>query len=463
VFLADGELARLDQWAVPRALRGETVGNAEYTLRRKDTGETWIGSYSFAPIRDKQGKIVGSVVTARDITDRKRAEQERLELQRSMLHAQKLESLGVLAGGIAHDFNNLLAGIMGYADLALLGLPDGEPAREDIEVIRKTVRRAADLTRQMLAYSGKGKFLVEAVDLSRVVEESKKILAMSVSKKATVTYNLAADLPAVQADAAQMCQVLMNLVINASEALGERGGTIAVSTSATGRDAADRARMAIGEDLPEGLYVCLEVADTGSGMSKETQQRIFDPFFTTKFTGRGLGLAALDGIVRGHKGAIRLSSELGVGTTFRVFFPASGALIAAPAREPAAASERASGMVLVVDDEELVRTLARRMLESAGLSVLTAGGWREAVRLLGEHPDQVGCVLLDLTMPDLDGAETLRELRRIRADLPVVLSSGCNEEAATEQFAGTEPAGFVQKPYELEVLLAQVRRALRKR
>jgi CheY-like chemotaxis protein len=198
-------------------------------------------------------------------------------------------------------------------------------------------------------------------------------------------------------------------------------------------------------------------------MSKETQQRIFEPFFTTKFTGRGLGLAALDGIVRGHKGAIELSSELGVGTTFRVYFPASGSRHAASVSAPAAAAERASGMVLVVDDEALVRMLARRMLESAGLSVLTADGWREAVRLLGEHRDEVGCVLLDLTMPDLDGAEPLRELRRICADLPAVLSSGYNEEAATEQFAGVELSGFVQKPYESEVLLAEIRRALRKR
>ncbi len=281
-------------------------------------------------------------------------------------------------------------------------------------MIKKAVERAADLTRQMLAYSGKGKFIVEPVDLSRVVEDNKKMLVMSVSKKARVTYNLTDNLPVIQADAAQMCQVVMNLVINASEALGEQGGVIAVSTNAHLCKAKDLVGMGHGEDLPEGLYVCLEVGDTGCGMDQQTLAKIFDPFFTTKFTGRGLGLAAVHGIIRGHKGAIQVSSEPGKGTTFRVLLPASGPPAAAVQSELVATLECRGGTVLVVDDEETVRTLARRMLEHFGFSVLTASGGQEAIRLFREHQHEVSCVLLDLTMPDLDGAETFDELRRIR-------------------------------------------------
>jgi PAS domain S-box-containing protein len=395
-----------------------------------------------------------------DTTDRKRAEEEKLEMERRFLHAQKLESLGILAGGIAHDFNNILAGLLGYADLAMMRLPPAEPAREDIEVIKQAVKRASELTRQMLAYSGKGKFLVEQLDLSQVVEDSKKMVAISVSKKATLTYDLAADLPAIAADAAQVYQVIMNLAINASEALDGQSGTITVATRATLCEAKELARMTLGENLPEGLYVCLEVADAGCGMDEQTLARIFDPFFTTKFTGRGLGLAAVHGIIRGHKGAIEVSSKPGKGTTFRIFLPASGLPIPTAPSEPAAAAGHNHGIVLVVDDEELIRAFARQIIERAGFSVLAAGSGHEAIRMFREHQDAVRCVLLDLTMPDMDGAETFGELRRIRADVRVILASGYSEETAIGQFADGRLAGFVQKPYELETLLAKIRQCM---
>ena len=263
----------------------------------------------------------------------------------------------------------------------------------------------------MLAYSGKGKFIVEPVDLSRVIEDSKKMLAMSVSKKATVTYNLTSNPPVISADAAQMCQVVMNLVINASEALGEHGGVIAVTTNSIHCLVKDLCGMVLGQDLPEGDYVYLEVADTGCGMDEQTLAKIFDPFFTTKFTGRGLGLAGVHGIVQGHKGAIQVSSAPGKGTTFRVLFPAAGFPAPAARSESTAAPVHSSGMILVVDDEDTIRTWAQRMLGHSGFSVLTASGGREAIRLFREHQQEVSCVLLDLTMPDLDGAETFRELR----------------------------------------------------
>ena len=281
---------------------------------------------SAAPIFDEAGHLVGAVLVFQDVTEKRRAEESLRDMERRLLHAQKLGSLGILAGGIAHDFNNILAGIVGYTHLARLHLPPSHPAREDIEVIKKAAQRAANLTQQMRVYCGKAKFVIEAVNLSRVVEESKKLLAMSISKKATLTYRLAADVPTVDADVGRIGQVLMNLVINASEALGEQGGEIAVSTSAVlcpAKPATDTFRDT---GLPEGPYACLEVTDTGRGMDEQTLARIFEPFFTTKSTDRGLGLAVVHGIVQAHQGAIEVSSEPGKGTIFHIFFPASGSV-----------------------------------------------------------------------------------------------------------------------------------------
>ena len=432
------------------AVQTMKLGADDYIV--KDLGGGWL---------DLLPSIIERVLKQRRLVeDKKAAEAALRERERQLWHAQKLESLGILAGGIAHDFNNILAGIMGYADLALRGLPSSEPAREDIEVIKKSVERAADLTRQMLAYSGKGGFVVESVNLSRSVKELSRMLEVSISKKAVLKHNLAPDLPTIQADASQINQVVMNLIINASEALGEEGGVISISTDTVQCNAQDMAGIGFGQDLVEGRYVRLEVADTGCGMDPQTLAKIFDPFFTTKFTGRGLGLAAVQGIVRGHKGAIQVSSKPGKGTTFHVLFPASGPAGPALRSEPATAIGRDSGTILIVDDDETIRVSARRMIESVGFSVLTASGGREAIQVFGKHQHEVRCVLLDLTMPDLDGAETLRELQYIRPDVRVVLSSGYSEEAATERFVGQGLAGFIQKPYQLDNLIAQIQGAL---
>ncbi len=442
--------------------QGSGMLRIEHRIVRPDGSVRWVLARGqvFFSAEGEARRAVRAVGIFSDITDRKRAEQERLEMERRLLHAQKLESIGVLAGGIAHDFNNILAGIMGYAELLKRSLPPSEPAQADIDVIKNSVQRAADLTRQMLAYSGKGKIVVESVDLSRVVEDTKKMLAISVSKKATLTYDLAADLPMIQADASQMYQVVMNLVINASEALGEQGGLIAVSSNAIRYDVKDRVGMILGEDLPEGLCVCLEIADSGCGMDRETVARIFDPFFTTKFTGRGLGLAAVHGIVRGHKGAIQVLSEPGEGTRFRVLFPARGTARSAAGSDSTAGAWHGSGMVLVVDDEEIVRNLANRMIEQAGFSVLTAHDGEEAIRLYRKHRDEIDCVVLDLTMPKMNGEETFRALREIRPDVRVILSSGYPEAEATERFAGHGLAGFIQKPYRFDTLMAKIREAV---
>ena len=405
-----------------------------------------------------------------DITDRKRAEEQRLDLERQVQHAQKLESLGVLAGGIAHDFNNLLMVILGNTDLALDELSPHAPARENIREVEKAAKRAAELSKQMLAYSGKGRFVVEPINLNEFVEEMAHLLEISISKKAVLKYNFADNLPPIDGDATQIRQIIMNLITNASEAIGDESGVIALSTGAMDCDRAyldgvnDVLRAGLDEPLPEGIYTYLEVADTGCGMNAETIQKIFDPFFSTKFTGRGLGMAAVLGIVRGHGGAIKIYSEPGKGTTFKVLFPAgesleNGAVIQ---RRDNSASEawQGRGTVLIADDEETVRAVGKQMLDRMGFEVLMAADGREAVEIFGDHADEIDCVLLDLTMPHMDGEQAFRELRRLRPDVTVILCSGYNEQDATQRFAGKGLAGFVQKPYNMAKLRKQLMEVL---
>ncbi|MCP4654059.1 MAG: response regulator [bacterium] len=400
---------------------------------------------------------------AEKVAERKQAEAERRELEARIRQMQKMESLGVLAGGIAHDFNNLLMGVLGNADLALLRLPPSSPVRNHLTGITQATHRAADLTRQMLAYSGKGKFLVESLDLSCLIEEIDHLIAASVSKKAELDYHLVQNLPAVEADATQIRQVIMNLIANAAEAIGEGSGIISISTGAMDCDRTYLMQSYLDEALPAGTYVYVEVTDTGSGMDEQTRAKIFDPFFTTKFTGRGLGLAAVLGIVRGHRGAINVGSEPQRGTTIRVLFPACRRPAAAPSG-PGLALElpgwRSHGTVLLVDDEETVLKVARDMLGALGFEVLTAEDGRQAVEVFARRADEIRLVLLDMAMPRMDGEEAFREIRRIRPEARVLLSSGYNEQTATNRFAGRGLAGFIQKPYRLAALREKIRNVL---
>jgi two-component system cell cycle sensor histidine kinase/response regulator CckA len=409
------------------------------------------------PIRAEDGEwVLTSIV---DITERKRSEEERRRLEERMRHAQKLESLGVLAGGIAHDFNNLLVSILGNASLAALQLAPEAPARETVRAIEAAAIRSAELTKQLLAYSGRGKFVIEPLDLSQLVAEMSHILGVTIPKKATLRTRLAAGLPAVEADAGQIQQVVMNLITNAAEALGGNPGDIVVSTGEVEADRAYLADSFLDDHLPEGRYVYLEVTDSGCGMDKETQAKIFDPFFTTKFTGRGLGLAAVLGIVRGHGGAIRVYSEPGKGTAFKVLLPASGKV--APQRgDRSEATRKGSGTVLVVDDEAGVRDVASRMLEFAGYRVLTAENGVSGVEMFRAHASEISAVLLDLTMPDISGEEVFRAIRQIRGEAKVIVSTGYSEQETMSLFQGRGLAGFIQKPYEPAKLIEIVSRAL---
>ncbi len=397
-----------------------------------------------------------------EIARREEAERERQQLEAQVLQSQKLESLGLLAGGIAHDFNNILTGVLGYLDLARMELPANSSARELMEEAVKSTHRAADLTKQMLAYSGKGRFFIQPLNLSTVVKESGPLLEISISKKVSLHYNLAPHLPMCEADQTQLGQVLMNLVINASEAMDNQTGAIQITTGSMHCSREYLREAFLDETLPAGNYVYLEVTDTGSGMPEETKAKIFDPFFTTKFTGRGLGLAAVLGIVRGHKGAIKVVSEVGKGTTFRVLFPSTQkANIEVPLVVPTAVT-RGNGTVLVVDDEAVVRSLATNMLHRMGFRVITANDGLEGVDAFRHNADQILFVLLDLLMPNLDGIETLRELRKIRPDVCILFSSGYDEKVATEQLTENGIAGFIQKPYDFDQLSKAVQEALKK-
>ena len=416
-------------------------------------------SYKFRLARGAHPPLIGGF--AIDITESKRAEEERRKLESRVLQTQKIESLGVLAGGIAHDFNNLLTGILGNASLALSELDAASPVRESLQEVIASARCAAELTRQMLAFAGKGSLLIEPIGLGEAIAQMAPLLEISVSKKSVIKYELERDLPRVEADLSQLRQLLMGLVTNASEAMGDQAGLITLSTSRVYCQRAFLDQTQHEGELPEGTYVCLTVSDTGQGMSEEILPKIYEPFFTTRFSGRGLGLAAALGIVRAHRGAIDIASQPGRGTVVKVLLPPCGGAASAPAPPPTSlCAWRTSGTVLVADDEDFVRLSAVRILKRAGLDAVTANDGLEAVDKVRTMQSGLRLVLLDASMPKMGGVEALREIRRICPDLPVVLSSGYSEQEVTEDLGSGQIAGFVQKPFGIDDLLAVVRTVL---
>jgi len=438
--------------AIEAYLTGKSgIYSGEFRFKTKDGSWMWILGQGKLFEYDEQGNPVRFTGTHTDITDRKRVEQERLHLEQQLLHTQKLESLGVLAGGIAHDFNNILTSIVGNADLALMRLSKESPALENLHRIEKAAAQAADLARQMLAYSGKGKFVVESLDLGRLLEEMLHLLEVSISKKALLCLNPAPDLPAVEGDAAQLRQIIMNLVINASEAIGGKDGVITITTGCMDCDKNYLQGVRLDENIKEGPYVYLEITDTGCGMDKNTLGKIFDPFFTTKFTGRGLGMAAVLGIIRGHKGAITVHSEPGKGTTFKILLPSSGKPVEISDGKSSKEEWKGAGKVLLVDDEEAVRGIGKEMLLELGFETITANNGLEAMQIFKQTPD-IAFVILDLTMPHMDGEQCFRELKQLKPDVKVIMSSGFSEHEVTQKFDGKGLAGFIQKPYTFSVL-----------
>jgi two-component system cell cycle sensor histidine kinase/response regulator CckA len=405
--------------------------------------------------RDSKGEVIGYQGIIRDVTERKRMEE-------NMLHSQKLKSLGVLAGGIAHDFNNLLMVIMGKAGIARKQLPTDSPAIGSLNHISTASQRAAELCKQMLAYAGKGRFEMQILNLNKIIEETLQLLQISIAKGVSLKYEPEKELAPICGDATQIRQVVMNLVVNASEAMGTTGGTTTVKTGTMKADKMYLSETYLSQELPEGDYVFMEVADTGAGMTPETQARIFDPFFTTKFAGRGLGLAAVLGITRGHKGALKIKSKLGVGTTFRFLLPKANGK---PINETVPEMDedwQGSGTALVVDDEENVRNMAAQMLDMLGYKVISANDGIQGMEIFKSRHQEIDLILLDLTMPRMNGYELFREIRKIKPDAATILMSGYNEESAAEDLQGKARSGFLHKPFDFTDLRNKLRATIDK-
>jgi len=443
----------------------KVVSNGErQTIRlrtfRADGAERHM-SWSAMLVRDRSGAPARIVGTEVDITDQVRSDEERARVESHLQQAQKLESLGVLAGGIAHDFNNLLVGILGNASLALMDLEPGAEARQSIAEIEQAAQRAAELTRQLLAYAGKGRYVVETADATAVISEMMSLLRTAISRNASLQMDLTTSLPSIDVDVNQFRQVVMNLVTNASDALDTKPGLVSIRT---GRQEISReylAGCAPGSDAQPGTFTYVEVHDNGSGMDEATRVRIFEPFFSTKFTGRGLGLAATMGIMRSHHGAIRVYSEVGSGTSIKLLFPSSAQSGSAGIHTGARAEEwQSGGQILVVDDEDSVRAVASALLRRRGFRTQEASDGAKALDIFRVEPNAFDLVLLDLTMPNMNGEETLRALRQVNPSVNVLLMSGYNEQDVTRLFAGRELSGFLQKPFRAEELYASVARSL---
>ncbi len=425
-----------------------------------ERGDEWHGDYT---LEDEKGRstifrtmsgisldghdyLVG---IDRDVTD-ERARAAKLEA------IQRLESLGVLAGGIAHDFNNILTAIQGNVVLAMRNCD--EKVAQYLRRVEEGARRAADLCQQMLAYAGKGQFIVEPLDLSELVRGLSQLISVSIDKRITLVEELAPDLPPVEGDRAQLQQIVLNLITNASEAItGQEqftDGKITVTTCCMDVDAAELEGAVCGSGIEPGRFVVLEVRDNGCGMDEATRQRLFEPFFTTKFTGRGLGMSAILGIVQGHNGALLLESEAGKGSCFRILFPPTDKPVPTGSYTPDGDSvaDDHGGTVLVIDDEAVIREIAEEVLQDCGLETFSAEDGVAGVALFREHRDEIDAVLLDMTMPNMDGEQCFRALREIRPDLPVVVASGYSEQDVVQAFGEGNLAGFIHKPFDPEHL-----------
>jgi PAS domain S-box-containing protein len=463
-----------------RALSGESFSlKEEYGDTRM---ERRFYEDTYSPVANEEGQIIGVAVYLTDITEHRRAELEleryrdhleELVVQRTreleaahgqLLHAQKLESLGVLAGGIAHDFNNLLAVILSRAELCSPLFTPESLASGHVSIIRETALEARMLTRQLLSYAGKGTFLIETLSLDAAAKSMAQLLRASVSKGIRLEFEFNDGVVAVLGDATQLRQVMLNLVTNAAEAIGGEVGSIHLRTGIVELSADSLRGSWLSGELPDGSYAYLEVEDNGAGIAEEAKTRLFDPFFTTKFTGRGLGLAAVLGIVKAHRGAVLVDSSVGRGSRFRVLLPLAEVerIPDSRARQSSAEPFRANGCALVVDDEAAVRLVTGEVLRAIGYRVLEADGGISACELYRKHAGDIDIVLLDLAMPDMNGEQTLRELQKIRPDVRVILLTAYAEDEFRMRFVQDDLAGFIAKPFAYDELIDVLRRATRR-
>ncbi|MFN7993737.1 MAG: PAS domain S-box protein [Bryobacteraceae bacterium] len=418
--------------------RGERVEHFE-TKRVRSDGRIIDVSLTISPVRDEDGAIVGASHVARDITEQKRFEAR-------LRQSQRLESLGVLAGGIAHDFNNLLTGIVGTASLMSEMLPPGSELRPLVEESLSAGTRLSELTQQLLAYSGRTTIVLQPFDLSAKVREIAALIRSAVPRNVGIRLELADELPPVSGDPTQIQQVVMNLIINAAEAIDDHNGVVLARTYRQDVDAEYIHTVLAADEIQPGVYICLEVEDNGKGMDAPTQARIFDPFFTTKVKGRGLGLASVLGIVRGHGGALKVYSEPGEGTSVKVLLPGSSQEQHRIGPVPSG-DVRGSGTVLLIDDEEVVRKVGRMALERYGYTVLTAPDGLAGLELYEQHAGEIRLVILDMIMPKMGGEQTYARLRQIDPGLPVVVASGYSDRETLARFGKLPVAGFLRKPF----------------
>ena len=424
---------------------------------------------------DEAGKAAKAVNNLTESLQRRseentRLQEDQLNLERQILNTQKLESLGVMAGGIAHDFNNLLQSILGNMELALSHLEPGSALKKYIDRAMTSSKRAALLTSLMLTYVGKGLITKRELDLNELVNENAEILGMGIPTTVTLELSLSQELPAMKGDEAQIQQVVMNLITNAAESTNGQSGTVKITTGAQNCDEHCLTTSLLDERSAPGRYVYLEVSDTGCGMNQETLDRLFDPFFTTKFTGRGLGMSAVRGVIKAHHGALFVESEPGKGTTFRVMFPAVvpvqplaiQGLVTQPVKNNPIENEALSGLALVVDDERAVQRVCAKMASLCGFTVIKASDGLEAVSIFREHADEIDVVLMDLVMPNMDGIAAMNEIFSIRPDARVIISSGFNKEELSDRITGQAPSGFIRKPYNINLLEAELRKVMQK-
>ncbi|MBM3475181.1 MAG: response regulator [Armatimonadetes bacterium] len=433
----------------------------EQRLLHKDGSYRWVLSRGTV-VRDAESRILRLIGTNTDITEQKQAEEARRQIAARLQQASKLESLGLLAGGVAHDFSNLLTGLLGNIELTRRQIEPASPVHTYLERAEHAALQATDLADQMLAYAGHGHVVVRTLDFAALVSDIGDLAATQFPAGVQVLLSLPHGLPPVRGDATQLRQVALNLVTNAAESVGEAGGIVTVQVGVVDADRHHLARGHVDDNLPEGRYLSLRVSDTGLGMDADTLGRIFDPFFTTKSTGRGFGLASALAVVRGHGGAMLVSSEPGSGTTFEVLLPAVEGVTepAEPADEPCKPGPQGRGTVLMAEDEPLVLAVATAALSEAGFTVLQAADGSEALRLFQENQANVCAVLLDLAIPKVDGLRVLREIRRLRPAVAVIVTNAYGGDEAVARLQGGGPAAFVRKPYRPEQVVVAVLQAL---
>ncbi len=427
--------------------------SGEIDQRKKDN-TIFPASVTTSLIKNSSGKPLGMIGVVRDVSKQKEIDDERRNLEEKIRHTQKLESIGALAGGLAHELNNILTGIIGYNELAMMRLEKGSPVRELLSNAQQSAGRAADILKQLLAYSGKGMFFKRDLDISAEINKISDLIRLLLSKKIKLKTTLSSSLPKIHSDADQIRQLVLNLCSNAAESIDHDRGQVEIITKVVNCDLSCLKKCFIDHTSAIGRFLMLEVRDNGSGIEPGMTNKIFDPFFSTKFIGRGLGLAAVEGIIRANNGALMLESKTGKGSSFKVFFPFADEenhqTVVGPGESRTDKKE-----ILVIDDEHSIRQVVSLTLENSGLTALTTADGEEGLRIFQERHHTLKAVLLDFTMPGPRGDKIFHKMKNINPGVPVIILSGHSENELKQYFTEEKPCGFIQKPFRPSTLISQ--------